>query len=169
MTSFMISAHASRPPLPASWLDPECAFCRIISGTHPAHKVYEDERVIAILDILPIRAGHVLLIPKLHCKRISELPPPYGAALGEALPNVARALTEAMDNTGLNVVCNQEYAQAVMHVHWHIVPAPVFGAPPPPKPKELSQEAMLSFERDARTELVDDEGEEIAMRIRSRL
>ena len=87
--------------------------------------------------MLPIRAGHTLVIPKAHIPKLSDLPPDLASAVGEAVSKVANALTEgtllhtrnmlyvqlesmilykAMGNTGLNVVCNQEYAQAVPHV-----------------------------------------------------
>lgn len=86
------------------------------------------------IDILPIRQGHVLVIPKVHYQRLSDLPADIARATGEAVSKVANALTkgaahpfcafvtlcscdiQAMDNTALNVVCNQEYAQAVPHV-----------------------------------------------------
>lgn len=85
------------------------------------------------VDILPLRPGHTLVIPKKHISRLSDLPPELAAAVGGAVSKVARALTEgecysfmaeraglmvvlATGNTGLNVVCNQEYAQAVPHV-----------------------------------------------------
>lgn len=79
-------------------------------------------------DILPLREGHTLVIPKIHHSRVSELPTEYAAATGEAISKVAAALTKgessippalsvsnrttiALGKTGLNVVCNQEYAQ----------------------------------------------------------
>lgn len=83
---------------------------------------------------MPLRKGHTLIIPKTHFARLSELPPEFAAAVGEAVTKIAHAITqgvsriasggvscvtdllEAVDNTALNVVCNQEYAQAVHHV-----------------------------------------------------
>ena len=146
MTSFIIQSHVGRQvPLPWAHND-TCAFCRIISGELPARTVYETEKVIIHLvvsfkdsllstgiDILPLRAGHTLVIPKAHIPKLSDLPPDLASAVGEAISKVANALTEgaqlllfipdmnlhfnaAMSNTGLNVVCNQEYAQAVPHV-----------------------------------------------------
>jgi len=85
-------------------------------------------------DILPLRKGHTLVVPKAHISRLSELPSELAAAIGESVTKVARSLTLgelyannlllwlnilcclALENTALNVVCNQEYAQAVPHV-----------------------------------------------------
>lgn len=94
MTSFIIKAHEGRE-LPDSWKqDPDCPFCRIIRGESPAFRVYEDDRIVAVLDILPLRRGHTLVIPKTHYKRVSELPPDFAAATGAAISHVANALTK---------------------------------------------------------------------------
>ncbi|KAK0221669.1 HIT-like domain-containing protein [Armillaria fumosa] len=93
MTSFLIKAHVDRKP--SSWhSDPGCAFCRIISGESSSRLVYEDDKIIAILDILPLRKGHTLVIPKAHYARLSELPPEYAAALGAGVTKIAHALTQ---------------------------------------------------------------------------
>ncbi|KAJ3525106.1 hypothetical protein NM688_g8456 [Phlebia brevispora] len=175
MTSFIIKAHAHRAA-PDSWKpEPGCPFCRIIHGQAPAFKVYETEKVIAVLDILPLRPGHTLVIPKTHVARVSELPPDFAGAIGEAVSKVAHAITQAMDNTGLNVVCNQEYAQAVPHVHYHIIPAPKFTDSPTEDFKgdhvtlALSQKEMHKAEYESRDELDQELGKDIAQRIRARL
>jgi len=92
-------------------------------------------------DIAPLRPGHTLVIPKVHHKHISELPEEYAAALGLVVTRVAKALvkgsvtnntsprfgsftrTIVLENPGLNVVGNQEYAQAVPHVRFQCLPA----------------------------------------------
>ncbi|KAI0785225.1 HIT-like protein [Abortiporus biennis] len=181
MTSFIIKAHEGRE-LPSSWKeDPECIFCRIIRGDASAFKLYETDKVVAFLDILPLRQGHTLVVPKTHYSRVSELPSEYAAATGEAVSKVANALTKAMNNTGLNIVCNQEYAQAVPHVHYHIIPAPIFSSSSPKnttqdiegggdhRTRTLTQKEMHKAEFETRNELDDDEAEELAKRIKSRL
>ncbi|KZW01513.1 HIT-like protein [Exidia glandulosa HHB12029] len=174
MTSFIIQDHVGREPAP-SWAasaDDGCVFCNIVAGKQKAFRIYENDFVLAFLDILPLRPGHLLVVPKFHCKRLSDLPPAFAGAVGEALARVSHALTQAMDNTGLNVVCNQEYAQAVAHVHFHVVPAPILNAPhakSEPVNGVLDHKAMLKFEKNAREELDESEGEIIAERIRSRL
>ncbi|KIK92505.1 hypothetical protein PAXRUDRAFT_829893 [Paxillus rubicundulus Ve08.2h10] len=111
----MIDAHVDRK-LQQDWKDDSrCTFCRIIANELPATRLYENDKVIAILDILPLRAGHTLVIPKTHISRVSELPAEIAAAIGEAVSKLARSLTEALENTALNIVCNQEYAQSVPH------------------------------------------------------
>ncbi|KAH7926448.1 HIT-like protein [Leucogyrophana mollusca] len=175
MTSFIIKAHSDRK-VPSSWKeDTECAFCRIISNDLPSTRVFENDKVIAILDILPLRPGHTLVIPKAHYSRLSELPPEFAAAIGEAVTKVAHALTQAMDNTALNVVCNQEYAQAVPHVHYHIIPAPSFNSPTPERSKDvdrrvpLTRREMHQREFESREELDNEEGRELADKIRAKL
>ncbi|KAF9236522.1 HIT-like protein [Melanogaster broomeanus] len=175
MTSFIIDAHVGRK-MDEDWTDDSrCTFCRIIANELPARRLYETDKVIAILDVLPLRAGHTLVIPKTHITRVSELPAEFAAAMGDAVSKVARALTEAMENTALNVVCNQEYAQSVPHVHYHIIPAPTFG---PSMPKETessnrkpstSRRELHQREYEAREELDEHEGNALAVKIRARL
>lgn len=177
----MIQSHIDRIPA-SSWnQDDTCVFCRIVQGITPSTKLYEDDEVIAILDILPLRPGHTLVIPKIHISRLSELPPEIAAATGRTVSRVARAITEATGNTGLNVVCNQEYAQAVPHVHYHIIPAPIFDSPTIEEPASTSKKPprqsvvppsrreMHQKEYEAREELDDDEAQALAQNVRARL
>jgi len=172
MTSFIINSHVGRQT-PSAWAHNEkCAFCRIIDGELPASTVYETEKVIAILDILPLRPGHTLVIPKAHISKLSDLPPDLASAAGEAVSKVANALTEAMGNTGLNVVCNQEYAQAVPHVHYHIIPAPQLGSNSPEAvagQAPRTHQEMHQKEFESRHELDDDDANVLVTRIRARL
>ncbi|KZT28889.1 HIT-like protein [Neolentinus lepideus HHB14362 ss-1] len=177
MTSFIIRDHVSRAAPPSWQTDPDCPFCRIVAGDSPAFRVYENERVVAFLDILPLRPGHTLVVPKRHVKRVSELPGEDAAAVGEVVSKVAGALVKAVGNTALNVVCNQEYAQAVPHVHYHIIPAPTFDSSTKISPpmneagtkQVLSHKEMHRKEFESRTELEEEEGEELAKRIRAHL
>ncbi|KAJ6466489.1 HIT-like protein [Mycena sanguinolenta] len=172
MTSFLIKAHENRAPSPWSGYQ-DCVFCRIIRDEIPSIRVFENAMVIAVLDILPLRKGHTLVIPKAHFSRLSELPTDYAAAVGVAVTQVAHALTQALDNTALNVVCNQEYAQAVPHVHYHVIPAPTFGRQPSPPAaddtKPLTVKEMHQREYEGRTELDEEEGAILAEQIRSKL
>ncbi|KAJ7075836.1 HIT-like protein [Mycena belliarum] len=173
MTSFLIKAHEDRAPSSWTRTHADCPFCQIIKNELPATRVFENDLVVAILDILPLRRGHTLVIPKVHFPRLSELPPKFSAAVGEAVTKVAHALTLALDNTGLNVVCNQEYAQAVPHVHYHVIPAPTFGKQPPKAPSTdhatLTQREMHQLEYEGRTELDDEDAAVLAEQIRSKL
>lgn len=96
MTSYLIDKFAHRATHMEN-LEPTCIFCKIISGELPGYKVYEDETTIAILDIQPIRRGHALVIPKVHIKRLSDLPPELAGAVGTAVSRVASAICRGMD------------------------------------------------------------------------
>ncbi|KAF5318249.1 hypothetical protein D9611_014677 [Ephemerocybe angulata] len=174
MTSFIIDAHLDRK-IPPKWnKDESCTFCRIIDRELPSSIVFENEQVIAILDILPLRKGHTLVIPKTHVARLSELPPDFAAATGAAVSKVANALTQALEHTGLNVVANQEYAQIVPHVHYHIIPAPRLDSSassiePTAPVSQLSQKNMHRMERSARDELDDDVAEELVTKVKAHL
>ncbi|WP_428389469.1 HIT family protein [Mucisphaera sp.] len=104
--------------------DPNCIFCRIVAGEIPCHRLYEDENTLAFLDVGPTAPGHSLLIPKAHYERLDELPEDIAAAIGRVLPRLGRAVSEAVGAPGYNVLQNNgsEAGQAVMHVHFHIIP-----------------------------------------------
>jgi histidine triad (HIT) family protein len=99
-------------------------FTRIIAGEIPCHRVYEDEHVIAFLDIGPLSRGHVLVVPKEERERLHELSEESAAALGGALRRVAAAVVRATGCADYNVLQNNGAAahQAVMHVHFHVIP-----------------------------------------------
>lgn len=99
-------------------------FDRILSGEIPCHKLYEDEQVLAFLDIAPLSPGHCLLIPKQRRARLHELSAATGEALGRVLPRLARAVVEATGASAYNVLQNNGASahQAVEHVHFHIIP-----------------------------------------------
>jgi|TARA_R110002073_G_scaffold147687_3_gene300744 histidine triad (HIT) family protein len=99
-------------------------FSKIIRGEIDAHKIYEDDFVIAILDIGPLSEGHALVIPKEPAATIDELSDDHAAALGRVLPRIARAIKKVTGATALNILQNNgaEAGQAVDHVHFHIIP-----------------------------------------------
>jgi len=101
-------------------------FSKIISGAIPCHRVYEDEHVLAFLDIAPLSRGHTLVIPKEPARTLDELSDDAAAALGRALPRIARALKSVTGCAAYNVLQNNEALahQAVFHVHFHIIPKP---------------------------------------------
>ncbi len=101
-------------------------FCKIIRGEVPCHKVYEDEHVLAFLDIFPLSAGHTLVIPKEAAPTLDRLSDDSAAALGRALPRICRAIVKATGVKAYNVLQNNGAAahQAVFHVHFHVIPKP---------------------------------------------
>lgn len=104
--------------------DANCVFCKIIKGEIPSSKVYEDEKVVAFLDIGQVTKGHTLVIPKDHKATIFELPEETAASLFSTVPKLARALKQTFRPVGLNVVNNNgEIAgQTVFHIHLHLIP-----------------------------------------------
>lgn len=99
-------------------------FDAILAGDLPCHRVLEDEHVLAFLDIQPLSRGHVLVIPKQRAAQLHELDEEHAAALGRALPRVARAVMRATGCEHYNVLQNNGAPahQAVFHVHFHVIP-----------------------------------------------
>jgi histidine triad (HIT) family protein len=104
----------------------ETLFTKIIRGEIPSHKVYEDDLVIAILDIGPLSRGHVLVIPKEPAVTLDELSDESAAAVGRLLPRLCRAVRRVTGCASYNVLQNNGALahQAVMHVHFHVIPKP---------------------------------------------
>jgi histidine triad (HIT) family protein len=102
----------------------ETIFSRIIRGEIPCHKVYEDDHVLAFLDIGPLSQGHTLVVPKEPAATLDKLSDESAAALGRVLPCLARAVMKATGAAAYNVLQNNgaDAHQAVFHVHFHIIP-----------------------------------------------
>lgn len=99
-------------------------FARILDGEIPCHRVYEDEHVLAFLDVGPLSKGHTLVVPKERRAYLHELSDEQAAAIGRVLPRLARAVLAATGATAYNLLQNNGAAahQAVFHVHFHIIP-----------------------------------------------
>ena len=104
--------------------DPTCIFCKIIAGQIPCLKVYEDDVVLAFLDIGPLTNGHTLVIPKQHVATVMDAPPQLLAAVSERLPKIARAVLQASGAAACHVLVNNgsDAQQSVHHLHVHILP-----------------------------------------------
>ncbi|MEG0258780.1 MAG: HIT family protein [Lysinibacillus sp.] len=102
----------------------ECLFCKIVDGSIPSTKVYEDEHVYAFTDIMPVAKGHTLLIPKTHCQDIFEMSEETAKNLYAAAPKVANAIKAAFNPIGMNTINNNGAAagQTVFHYHLHFIP-----------------------------------------------
>jgi histidine triad (HIT) family protein len=102
----------------------DCIFSKIVAGEIPANKVYEDEAVLAFLDINPVSDGHTLVIPKKKYERLDDCPPEVLSELCSRLGKIAKAIASAMGAEGYNVLCNNGKAagQLVEYVHFHIIP-----------------------------------------------
>lgn len=103
---------------------PETVFSKILRGELPCHKVYEDDHVLAFLDVFPLARGHTLVIPREPAVTLDQLSDESAAAIGRALPRLARAVMKASGATAYNVLQNNGALahQAVLHVHFHIIP-----------------------------------------------
>jgi histidine triad (HIT) family protein len=104
--------------------DPTCIFCKIIAGQIPCLKVYEDDAVLAFLDIGPLVKGHTLVIPKQHVATVMDAPPDLMAAIAGRLPKIAKAVLGVTGAPACHVLVNNgaEALQSVDHLHFHILP-----------------------------------------------
>ena len=102
----------------------DTVFARILQGEIPCHRIYEDDSVLAFLDVGPLSRGHALVIPKEARAHLHELSDESAAAIGRVLPRICRAVMAATGATAYNVLQNNgEIAnQVVMHVHFHVIP-----------------------------------------------
>lgn len=102
----------------------DCIFCAIAAGDVPSARVYEDERIVAFLDIHPLRPGHTLVVPRQHAPRLSDCEPETAAALMRATRRVTAAIHDAMDTQDATIAINDgpSAGQEVPHVHVHVVP-----------------------------------------------
>lgn len=101
----------------------DCVFCKMVAGQIPVTKIYEDEIVLAFLDIGPISDGHTLLIPKQHFEKLHDCPSELLGQVCSRLGKITRAVTKAMNSEGYNVLCNngRSAGQLVGHLHFHII------------------------------------------------
>ena len=104
----------------------ESIFQKIINGEIPCHRIYENEYVLAFLDVSPLSVGHTLVIPKEAAASLHELSEESGEALGKALVIVSKAIVKATGVPEYNILQNNGALanQAVFHVHFHIIPKP---------------------------------------------
>jgi len=104
--------------------DDECIFCKILRGEIPCFKVYEDDDVLAFMDVNPVAPGHVLVIPKHHSRDILETPPEWVGKAFAGAGRVARAVQKSLAPDGINIVqANGPGAkQSVFHLHVHVIP-----------------------------------------------
>ncbi|MHC4742844.1 MAG: HIT family protein [Planctomycetota bacterium] len=102
----------------------DCIFCKMVAGQIPVATIYEDEIVLAFLDIGPLSDGHALVIPKQHFEKLHDCPPALLGEVGPRLGRIAAAVVGAMESDGYNLLCNNGRAagQLVEHLHFHIIP-----------------------------------------------
>lgn len=107
--------------------DPNNIFAKIIRGEIPCHKVYENAKTLAFMDIMPNAKGHVLVIPKCQAVNLADLPLDYGTAVLATAQKVMKAQQKVLGVAGSVVLqLNSEQAgQSVFHYHMHLIPTHV--------------------------------------------
>ncbi len=102
----------------------DCIFCNIINRKAKSEIIYQSEKVIAFLDINPLTYGHTLVVPKIHCKNLLEIPCDYFSEIMESIQIISKGLVNSFTLEGFNVVSNNGKAagQSVFHCHFHIIP-----------------------------------------------
>lgn len=130
-----MARSSPRPPVPS------CIFCDIVSGAAQAHIVDENPKTLTFLDLFPITRGHLLVIPREHIDRLTDLPesdyPAFLRAISEACRRVERI------STHYNVSLNQGAlaGQIVFHLHAHVIPRYENEAPAWTKPRNRLRDA----------------------------
>lgn len=104
--------------------NPDNIFAKILAGKIPCHKVYEDDKTLAFMDVMPQAVGHVLVIPKCEAVELSDLPLEFAAAVIATAQKVIKAQRQVLETKGViqMQLNNQEAGQSVFHYHMHLIP-----------------------------------------------
>ena len=104
--------------------DPDCIFCKIISGELPGQIVDQDDRTVAFMDINPATRGHLLVVPRNHVRDLLEIDPEDLAATAIAAQRLARRVDDRLGADGVNLLNSRGSAawQTVFHFHIHVIP-----------------------------------------------
>ena len=102
-----------------------CIFCEILDGKSESSRVYEDDVCLAFMDIQPVNPGHVLVVPKVHFKDLSDLPADIGAHLFQVAQRISLTMPTTQvksEGIALFLAHGEAAGQEVFHVHVHIIP-----------------------------------------------
>ena len=101
-----------------------CLFCKIIAGEIPGTKVYEDDEVLAILDIAQTTKGHTLIMPKKHYENMLEMPQEEFSSLMAKAQKLSQKIVANLEANGMNLLINTKEAagQTIPHIHVHLIP-----------------------------------------------
>lgn len=102
----------------------DCVFCKIVAGELPSTKVYEDDQVLAFMDINPLNDGHLLVVPRRHAETLWDLEIEEAAAVARAARRIAEGIRDALrpDGLTLNQANGRAAHQVVPHFHLHLIP-----------------------------------------------
>jgi histidine triad (HIT) family protein len=103
-------------------VDPNCLFCKIVSGQVAAHVVDDGPEALVFLDHRPVFVGHCLVVPKVHHETLSDVPASELGPLFARVQRVARAVEKGLGADGTFVAANNRVSQSVPHFHVHVVP-----------------------------------------------
>ena len=105
-------------------MNSNCIFCKIVAGDLPAAKIYEDEAVLAFMNLRPVTKGHCLVIPKQHSDNLSDTTPDNLNKVMAVTQRVAIAITKTLGTDSFTVSTNrgEHSGRTVEHLHWHIIP-----------------------------------------------
>ena len=104
--------------------DPQNIFAKILRGELPCHRVYEDDKVLAFLDIMPRAPGHTLVLPKAAARNLLDVDPGDLAAVAQVSQKIAKAAMQVFSADGITIQQFNEGAggQVVFHLHIHVIP-----------------------------------------------
>ena len=141
----MIKIAAQPAEIAMASYDSNNIFAKILRGELPSHKVFEDERTFAFLDIMPQAAGHTLVIPKTAARNILDVAPDELANLIKVTQKIAQTAVQVFAADGVNIFQFNEPAagQTVFHLHFHVVPRR-HGVPLKPPASFKEDPAVLS-------------------------
>ena len=124
--------------------DPNNIFAKILRGEFPSHKVYEDDKALAFLDIMPRAPGHTLVLPKAPARNILDIPPDDLAHVAKVVQKIAKAAMTVFGADGVTVQQFNESAggQVVFHLHVHIIPRKQGVAMKPPASEKEKPEVL---------------------------
>lgn len=101
-----------------------CIFCKIINNEIPSARIYEDDKVVAFLDLSQVTKGHTLVVPKQHSANILECDPETAAHLMNVGAMLGKRICERLNAKGMNILLNtnEVAGQSVFHTHMHLIP-----------------------------------------------
>ncbi|TGQ47850.1 MULTISPECIES: HIT family protein [unclassified Mesorhizobium] len=129
--------------------DPNNIFAKILRGEIPSHRIYEDDAVVAFMDVMPQGPGHTLVVPKVPSRNLLDADPATFGPLFVVVQKVARAVKQVFDADGVTVLQFNEPAsgQTVFHLHVHVIPR-FEGIPLKPHTGQMEKPEVLAENAD---------------------
>lgn len=103
-------------------IEMDCTFCKIVKGEIPSYKVYEDDKIMAFLDINPYAPGHTLIIPKEHTLNLETISEDTLNHIINKARDIAKLVTTRLNAPGYTLIQNNGFVQEVKHFHLHVIP-----------------------------------------------